>query len=342
MIDIAQEFINSKTVPVICGPTASGKTGFSIALAKSFGEIDNCQIISADSRQVYKHLEIGTAKATPQEQESVPHHLIDFLELDEEYSSGRFAEDAAAKISSMFASNHLPIVVGGTGFYISSLFDGLDTDLPRSDSVKKDVLKKYASMDREELFEELKAIDPKSAEKYSDKNPVRLLRAIEYYYQTGNLFSDLFKSQDKKQLFKPFYLISDFILSDKREELYARINKRCEVMWKGGLIQETENALIKLDISLDTIDTEGDKVKNIPNSLNTVGYKETILYLKGEYSEQQAIELFQRNSRRYAKRQITWFRRVLNNNPNNSLLVNYLDSEKIEKLKLTIHQHLFS
>ncbi|GAB1430499.1 tRNA (adenosine(37)-N6)-dimethylallyltransferase MiaA [Ignavibacteria bacterium] len=278
------------SIIVIAGPTAAGKTATALAVAERLGD---CAVISADSRQIYRCLDIGTAKPTPEERTTCPHFFIDILNPDEYYSAGRFADEASAVIRNMQAAGKRPIVVGGTGLYIASVFEGIFNE-PQGDytAVREELNKRMENEGREALYAELDVIDPAAALRYSDKNPRRILRALEFYYATGSKFSEFSASRPATEFQAKYYGITPAL----RGELYARINRRSEEMWNGGLPEETER-ILAMGYSPEL------------NALNTVGYKETIAYLRNEISAEQALESIQRHTRNYAKRQITWLRR---------------------------------
>ena len=275
---------------VISGPTASGKTGVSIELSK----LMNIEIISADSRQVYKYLDIGTAKVTTEERAAVRHHYIDFLMPDEYYSSGVFGDDAYQTVQEIHSRGAVPVVVGGSGLYVKALCEGLfeeEFDANRL-AIREQIEAEAAEHGIEFLYQTLKETDPMSAELYKDMNPRRIIRALEYYRSTGNVFSEAHKTFAKQRDLNPSYFGIDY----PRQKLYERINLRSELMWKNGIVEETEKVLAM-------------GYSPALNSLNTVGYKEAIAYLKGEMSSNDALEKLKQNTRRYAKRQLTWFRR---------------------------------
>ncbi len=286
-----QKLIRQSTLIIIAGPTASGKTAASLELAKNL----DIEIISADSRQIYKYLDIGTAKPTKEELNSVPHHFIDILEPDAYYSAGMFGNEAEEKACGIFERGKIPVVCGGAGLYIKALSEGFfDEQKPSGyDEIREELNFRYRSEGIEQLYSELREADPESAEKNSDMNPQRILRALEYYHATGEKFSDMRERSTTKRNFNAFY----YAIMTEREKLYKRINRRAEHMWKNGLIEETEKVL-NMGFSRDL------------NSLNTVGYKECISYMDGNSSEKDALALMQQNTRRYAKRQMTWFRKV--------------------------------
>lgn len=279
------------SVLVITGPTASGKTKLAIELAL---EID-AEIISADSRQVYKLMDICTAKPSNEELALVQHHLIDFLEPDVEYSAGKFVKDAESKIEEIISIDKIPIVCGGSAFYIKALFYGLfkELDYEVEHKIRKALNEKFNDKGIETLKEELRQIDIETYEKIELENPHRVIRALEYYYQTGEKISSAYKLRnDNKEKYNPIYFAIDF----PRDVLYDRINKRCEKMWESGIVDEYKK-LLNLNFDKEL------------NSLNTVGYKEIRKFLEDKFTEIEAIEEFKKNTRRFAKRQLTWFRK---------------------------------
>lgn len=294
---LAQKLLNNRNVIVICGATASGKTDLSIELSK----ILPAEIVSADSRQFYKYMDIGTAKPTLEEQKAVPHHFIDNLYPDEYFSAGKYADEAEKVIDKLFRNGKVPIVVGGSGLYIKALCegffdDGSDENNAQRLQIRNKLEKKMESAGIEIIYEELRQVDPASAEKYNDKNPRRIIRAMEYYYLTGTAFSVAHKEFENSNInFKPIYFTIDW----DREVLYDRINIRTQIMWDSGLPKEAEK-LIELGCSKEL------------NSLNTVGYKETFDFLEGRATQEKTIELIAQHTRNYAKRQITWFKRIPN------------------------------
>jgi len=285
------ELLESKTVPVITGPTASGKTGLSLRLA----EIIPLEIVSADSRQIYKFMNICTAKPSDDELKSVKHHFIDILAPDEDYNAGRFGDEAERIVEDIFSRGKLPVVVGGSGLYIQSLCEGLfaqDENIALK-GIRSFLNEKLEKKGRDYLYMELEKIDKAAAEKYQDKNPRRVLRALEYYYTYGESILNSRKQKKTKRNFNYKY----FGINFEREKLYERINLRSELMWRNGLLDETVK-ILKMGYSPEL------------NSLNTVGYKETLAYINRKCTEKEAIEEIKKNTRRYAKRQMTWFRKI--------------------------------
>lgn len=286
---------NRNKIVAIIGPTAVGKTKLAMELA-AFGEFE---VISADSRQIYRYLDIGTAKPSLKEQSLIKHHCIDFLSPSDYYSAGNFANDAKKVYNEIINKGKYPILVGGSGLYIKAIIEGfsliennLISNSNNSMQIRNDLEKVLIEYGKDFLYQELKKVDPKAAEIYPDKNPRRIMRAMEYYYSTGKLFSETFE-ENKEFDFIPYYIG----LNNNREILYKTINDRVDKMWEIGLAEETKQVL-DMGFSKDL------------NSLNTVGYKETISYLDSLITKEQAIDLIKRNSRRYAKRQITWFKSI--------------------------------
>jgi tRNA dimethylallyltransferase len=273
-------------VIVIVGPTCSGKSYLSVKVASLL----RTEIISADSRQIYKKLTIGTAKPTQQDLKMVKHNMINILNPDEVYNANKFSIDAENIITKLTSEGRTPIVAGGTGLYIKALIDGMIESADKDDDLRKELLQKKKQFGNEHLYKELKKIDPQSALKMLPQNWKRVIRAIEVFRTTGKPIWHHQNSQIQKSNFS-FYQIG---LLWNRTTLYTNINNRVDRMISDGLVEEVENILNQgYDKSL--------------NSLNTVGYKEIISYLEGDISLDRAIELIKRNTRHYAKRQMTWF-----------------------------------
>jgi tRNA dimethylallyltransferase len=279
-----------ENVIVIVGPTCSGKTNLSLKLS----ELIPSEIISADSRQIYKYLYIGTAKPSKEQLKKVPHHLIDFLDPSENYDVSKFEKDAEKIINEIFGRNKFPIVVGGSGLYIKALIDGIFDSADRNEEYRKELIQKRKEFGNEFLYEELKKVDPESASKMLPQNWKRVMRALEVFHTTGE---PIWKHhQNQSSVKEKKYNFIQFGLNWDRKILYENIDRRVDWMIENGLIDEVNNILSK----------EYDK--NL-NSLNTVGIKEIIQYLDGEITLERAIELIKRNTRHYAKRQLTWFRK---------------------------------
>ena len=277
--------MNTKTLIIILGPTAIGKTSISIKLAKHY----NTQIISADSRQFYKELKIGAAPPSEKELSEVQHHFIHNLSVTEDYNAGKFEEDALRKIEELFKEKEKIVMVGGSGLYIDAICKGFNKMPDISEKIRNRVISLYKKKGIEFLQSELKENDPIYFNEVDIQNPQRLMRAIEVIYSTGKPFSNFRKEQVKKRSFN----IVKIGLDMNREDLYKRINKRVDIMIENGLLEEVESLLNHRN----------------KNSLQTVGYKELFEHLDGKYSQEEAIDMIKQNTRRFAKRQISWFKR---------------------------------
>jgi tRNA dimethylallyltransferase len=274
-----------KYLIVIAGPTAIGKTNLSLSIAKKY----NTDILSCDSRQFYKEMNIGTAVPSIDELAQVKHHFIQNLSIEQNYSVGKFELDALKKIEELHQDKDVLVMVGGSGLYIDAVCRGLD-DFP---DVPKELRDKLNLRFQNEGIEPLKAqlieLDPEYHEEVDKANPHRIIRALEICISTGKAFSSFRKQQKKKRNFKTIKLI----LSRDREVLYSRINQRVDMMMVEGLLEEAKNVYEYKD----------------NNALQTVGYKELFAYFDGEWDLETAISEIKKNTRRYAKRQMTWFRR---------------------------------
>lgn len=290
-----------KQLIVIAGPTASGKTQLSIDLAKYFKTV----IVSADSRQFYQEISIGTAKPTSEEMNGVKHYFIDSHKLKDEVSSAKYEKEALRVLEQEFKNQNIIIVVGGSGMFIDALCFGLD-NVPADTKIKTQLIKEWKENGLEKLNEELKRVDPEYFAVVDKKNPNRVIRGLEVYRTSGKPFSSF---RQKKVQKRPFE-VHIFVLNHEREILYNRINQRVDFMVQQGLFEEAESVKHWKELT----------------SLNTVGYKEIFSYFDGEVSKSDAIELIKRNSRRYAKRQLTWFRR----NPQN-IWLNYTTNKDVMK-----------
>ncbi len=275
---------------ILTGPTAVGKTALSIALAKAIGG----EIISADSMQVYRRMDIGSAKITQEEMDGVPHHLIDVLEPEQEFNVVVFQKLAKQAAEEIYSRGHIPIVAGGTGFYIQALVYDIDFTENDEDTALRHSLEEQARRDGPEaLFERLRAVDPESCESIHAHNIKRVIRAIEFYEKTGKKISD--HNREQRQNTSP-YNVAYFVLSDNRERIYERINARTDQMMAQGLEEEVR-ALWESGCRRDMVSMQG------------LGYKEMLAYLEGEISLDEAVYLIKRDTRHFAKRQLTWFRR---------------------------------
>ncbi len=279
-----------KPLIILTGPTAVGKTKLSIALAKAV----NGEIISADSMQVYKHMDIGSAKIKKEEMCGVTHHLIDVLEPDEEFHVVRFQEMAKQAMEEIYAKGKVPILAGGTGFYIQAVVKDIDFSKETEKSPIREELEKLAEEKGcEYLHERLQQVDPKSAEKIHANNVKRVIRALEYFELTGKPISLHNEEEAAKE--SP-YNVAYFVLNDVRERLYERIDARVDAMLQEGLVEEV-SGLAKKGYTKDMVSMQG------------LGYKEILSYLDGSYTLDEAVYILKRDTRHFAKRQLTWFKR---------------------------------
>lgn len=276
-------------VIVICGPTASGKTFLSIELAKKI----NGEIVSADSMQIYKDMDVGTAKTTPEEMQGIKHYLQDFVEPDKRYSVADYKVDAEKAIEEILSKGKTPIVVGGTGLYVDSLIYGIEYQEIRFDEKYRKELEDIALKDGlETLYKKAQEIDPEAMKKISCNDKKRIMRVLEIYKATGKTKTEQEIESRKKEV-KYDYKV--FAIDWEREKLYKRINKRVDIMIENGLIEEVENLL--------------KKYKEFPTAMQGLGYKEVVEYLNGYLTKEEMIDKIKQETRRYAKRQITWFRK---------------------------------
>jgi tRNA dimethylallyltransferase len=269
---------------VIGGPTASGKTAAAIQLANFL----NCPILSADSRQFFKEMSIGTAKPTKDELAQAQHFFIDNKSIEEDYSAGQFEKDALDLLDEIFKTHKYAILVGGSGLYIDALCKGMD-DLPKDPEIRAFYNAKFEAEGIEGLQEELNKLDPEYYSSCDNQNPVRLIRALEIITISGKKMHEHHSHSEKKRPFSCHHIV----LTWPREVLYERINQRVDIMIESGLLEEVKSLLPYRE----------------KNALQTVGYQELYDYLDGKIDLKRAIELIKQNSRRYAKRQITWFKR---------------------------------
>lgn len=275
----------TKTLYVVCGPTAVGKTDFAIELAEKLGT----EIISADSRQLYREIPIGTAQPSAEQLNRVKHHFIANRSIEEDYNAGMFERDALVLLDELFLKYESVVCCGGTGLYIKALCEGLD-DLPESDEkIRLQLTERLKTEGLESLQNQLQELDPVHFERMDTQNPQRVMRALEVCLSTGKPFSS-FHGVEKAE--RPF-AIKKIGLELPREELYDRINKRVDQMLEDGWLEEAKAVFNRRHL----------------NALNTVGYKELFQYLSGKITLEEATEKIKTNTRRFAKRQLTWFKK---------------------------------
>lgn len=275
---------------ILTGPTAVGKTSLSLSLAK---ELEG-EIVSADSMQVYRYMDIGTAKIREEERQGIPHHLIDVLDPWEDFNVVRFQKMAREALEEIWERGHIPIVTGGTGFYIQALlYDIHFTENNEDSSLRKD-LENYARENgAEALHSRLAEVDEKAASQIHFNNVKRVIRALEFYYQTGKKMSE--HNEEERKRTSP-YDFKYFVLNDEREHLYAGINRRVDLMMEEGLVEEVRK-LKEMGCDSAMVSMQG------------LGYKEILSHLEGEYTLDEAVYKIKRDTRHFAKRQITWFKR---------------------------------
>ena len=279
-----------KPLVILTGPTAVGKTEISIKLAKAI----NGEIISADSIQVYKHFDIGSAKVTKEEMDGVKHYLIDVLEPDEEFNIYVFKKLAMEAMDEIYAKGKIPIIAGGTGFYIQALLYNIEFSEEEGDKTYRHMLEKKAEAEGVTVIHNmLKEVDPEAAKEIHENNLKRVIRALEYYNETGMRISEHNKEQRQKE--SP-YNFRYYVLNMDREKLYSRINLRVDIMTGNGLVDEVTK-LKEMGYGKEL------------NSMQGIGYKEIRDYVDGVYDYETAIETLKKNTRNFAKRQITWFKR---------------------------------
>lgn len=290
------------TLVVILGPTGVGKTELSLRLAEEYG----CPIVSADSRQIYRDLPIGTAAPTPEELARVKHYFIGCKALTETYNAGQYARDCKRLLNDLFLQHERVIMVGGSMMYIDAVCKGLD-DIPDvPETIRREVQCQYAEHGLTWLQQEVQQIDPVYWAEVDQQNPQRLMHCVEVTRVSGKPYSSFRKNSTLTAAERGFE-VEYRMVERPREELYQRINLRVHQMVQAGLLDEAKRAFQLLQIPLTPRDLNTKEL--LPNSINTVGYKELLPYFRGEYSLDRAIELIQQNSRHYAKRQMTWWRR---------------------------------
>jgi len=297
--------ISKLKIPVICGPTAAGKTSVALRLAEKFGY----EIISADSRQMVREMNIGTAKPTSDELSLAPHHFIDIIDPDNEiYNSYIYGNEVRELLSKLYSEGKKALICGGSGLYIQSAVHGFFEDLGIDDTEKLEYRKEIESIDTGKLYEQLKIVDPEYAQNIPATNKQRIYRALEVYYFTGRKISELHSGHQSDQFFKPVYIG----INSEREKLYKAINNRVLKMIEAGLIEEVEALSIKYGADLKRFK-------------KTIGYKEVIEFLNGNFDKDTMIDEIQKNTRHFAKRQITWFKRIEG--------LNWFEADEITEIK---------
>ena len=283
--------MNKPKIIVICGPTASGKTSLSIELAKKI----NGEIVSCDSMQIYKDMNIGSAKPTKEEMQGIKHYLVDCVVPDRRYSVSDYKKDAINAIEEIISKRKTPIIVGGTGLYLNSLIYNIEYGEIENDLEYRNKLEKYAEENGMELlYKEAEKIDHDATKKISNNDKKRILRVLEIYHATGKTKTEVERNsrKDVPYDYKIFGITMD------REKLYERINKRVDIMIEAGLIDEVKNII--------------SKYQDMPTAMQGLGYKEVKEYLDGHLAKEEMIDKIKMETRRYAKRQLTWFKRIDN------------------------------
>lgn len=302
-----------KPMIILTGPTAVGKTDLSIQLAKAIGG----EIISADSMQVYRHMDIGSAKVTPEEMDGVPHHLIDVLEPEEEFNVVVFQKLAKEALTGIYERGHIPIIVGGTGFYIQALLYDIDfTENDGDTAIRRELEKLAQTQGAGCLHQMLQEIDPESAAAIHQNNVKRVIRAIEFYRQTGKKISLHNEQEREKQ--SPYQFLY-YVLDTDRKILYERIDRRVDLMMEHGLVDEVKH-LADMGCTRDMVSMQG------------LGYKEILDYLSGEIPLEEAVYILKRDTRHFAKRQITWFKRERD--------VRWLELEQFQNDRKKVLEHI--
>lgn len=292
-----------KKLIVVIGATGVGKTTRAIEIAQQY----RCPIISADSRQIYRDLPIGTAAPTTQEQTQVKHYMVGFLGLTETYNAGQFARECEALLAQLFLTYEIVVMVGGSMMYVDALCHGLDEMPSVPDSIRQNVRNEYQQKGLSWLQEQVQQADPSYWNEVDQQNPQRLMHCLEICLACGQPYSSFRKKGKPNHTANRSDFSIEYVMVERpREELYQRINQRVDQMIKNGLLQEAKAAFQQLNIPLDpTIQFD---YTTLPNSVNTVGYKELIRYFRQEWTLDKAIEMIKQNSRHYAKRQMTWWR----------------------------------
>lgn len=280
-------------VLALVGPTAIGKTALSLQIAREF----DCEIISVDSMQVYKYMDIGTAKIRPEEMEGIPHHLIDVVYPDEEYDAARFVHDASKAIEEIAGKGKVPLLAGGTGLYLKALTEGLFTGIPENKNIRNILKKRLDAEGSSKLHEELAVCDPESAKRIHPNDSSRILRGLEIFLASGVPWSEHLRNQDRSGQGGVVRNILQIGLTCDRQRLYERINLRSQIMVEQGLEDEVRRLL---EMGYD----------GTLNSMGSIGYRHMLNYIHSIWSFEEMLELLRRDTRRYAKRQYTWFNRI--------------------------------
>lgn len=292
-----------KKLIVVIGATGVGKTARAIEIAQQY----RCPIISADSRQIYRDLPIGTAAPTTQEQTQVKHYMVGFLGLTETYNAGQFARECEALLAQLFLTYEVVVMVGGSMMYVDALCHGLDEMPSVPDSIRQNVRNEYQQKGLSWLQEQVQQADPSYWNEVDQQNPQRLMHCLEICLACGQPYSSFRKKGKPNHTANRSDFSIEYVMVERpREELYQRINQRVDQMIKNGLLQEAKAAFQQLNIPLDPA-IQFDYT-TLPNSVNTVGYKELLRYFRQEWTLDKAIEMIKQNSRHYAKRQMTWWR----------------------------------
>jgi tRNA dimethylallyltransferase len=297
---------------VIAGPTAIGKSDAAFELAKRL----NTEIISADSMQVYRYFDVGTAKPSVERRKEIPHHLIDIVHPDEDFSAGDFNKRAFKIAEKLNTKNKIPIVAGGTGLYIRALLDNLGCGLKKDSKVREKIRSEFKDFGQEAMYEKLKSIDPKAANKIHQKDRYRIERALEVYYSSGRPLSEFHKDDKKDRRFNAKY----FVLNMDRKLLYKRIEERVDKMASAGLLNETEKIL---RMGYD---------KNL-KPFQSLGYSQMIGYLDGNIDFDSAVQGIKKETRRFAKRQLTWFRGL-----KDAIWIDVAEGENIKDISTRIYR----
>ena len=282
----------NKPVLALVGPTAIGKTELSLNLSKEF----NCEIISVDSMQIYRYMDIGTAKVSPEERRMIPHHLVDIVDPDEDYNAARFVNDCCEAMVLIQERGAIPLLTGGTGLYFRALRNGLFPSPPTDKTIRNNLVKRLAEEGNSALHDELKMADSSSADRIHPNDSSRIIRALEVFYTTGEPLSEHLRRQKSEAPASRLLNMISIGLTCERGALYERINRRTEQLFEMGLEEEVRGLIKK---------GYGPELK----SMQSIGYRHLICYLEGRWSMDECKELLARDTRRYAKRQYTWFGR---------------------------------